>query len=212
MVLCRVFKLWRFYKWNIRNQLFFFYLKKVERLIREMGKRRKILCFWEFYKVNFYLCLIFFCNYLIYIRIYRYIYIGCRKRLLVVVYFDDLNFRCIESQNCWIKREIIIICIFYFLDDLDIEFFLEIEDEQDDRMESDRSGDFFSDDYFILLNVDISDLMVENNFIRQYVFRFNFSVNVILNMVMVVVIFVVVGLGIGYVIGEYIFYKYVCFL
>lgn len=33
-------------------------------------------------------------------------------------------------------------------------------------MESDRSGDFFSDDYFILFNVDISDLMVENNFIR----------------------------------------------
>lgn len=44
-----------------------------------------------------YSCLIFPCNYLIYIRTYRYIYTGCRKRLSVVVYFDDPNSRCTES-------------------------------------------------------------------------------------------------------------------
>lgn len=77
-------------------------------------------------------------------------------------------------------------------------------------MESDRSGDPFSDDYSTLSNVDISDLMAENNLIRQYVFRPNPSVNVTLNMVMVVVISVAVGLGIGHAIGEYIPYKYVC--
>lgn len=71
-------------------------------------------------------------------------------------------------------------------------------------MESDQSGDPFSDDYSTLSNVDISDLMAENNLIRQYVFRPNPSVNVTLNMVMVVVISVAVGLGIGHAIGEYI--------
>lgn len=177
-----------------------------------MGKRKKILCFWEFHKVNFYSCLIFPCNYLIYIRTYRYIYTGCRKRLSVVVYFDDPNSQCTESQNCWIKREITTTCTFYFLDDPDTESSPEIEDEQDDRMESDRSGDPFSDDYSTLSNVDISDLMAENNLIRQYVFRPNPSVNVTLNMVMVVVISVAVGLGIGHAIGEYIPYKYVCLL
>lgn len=97
MVPCRVFKLWRPHKWNTRNQLFPLHLKKVERWIKEMGKRKRILCFWEFHKVNFYSCLIFPCNYLIYIRTYRYIYTGCRKRLSVVVYFDDPNSQCTES-------------------------------------------------------------------------------------------------------------------
>lgn len=87
-------------------------------------------------------------------------------------------------------------------DDPDTESSPEIEDEQDDRMESDRSGDPFSDDYSTLSNVDISDLMAENNLIRQYVFRPNPSVNVTLNMVMVVVISVAVGLGIGHAIGS----------
>lgn len=105
MVPCRVFKLWRPHKWNTRNQLFPLHLKKVERLIKEMGKRRKILCFWEFHKVNFYSCLIFPCNYLIYIRTYRYIYTGCRKRLSVVVYFDDPNSRCTEIELELLDKE-----------------------------------------------------------------------------------------------------------
>lgn len=89
------------------------------------------------------------------------------------------------------------------LDDPDTESSPEIEDEQDDRIESDQSGDPFSDDYSTLSNLDISDLMAENNLIRQYVFRPNPSVNVTLNMVMVVVISVALGLGIGHAIGEY---------
>lgn len=91
------------------------------------------------------------------------------------------------------------------LDDPDTESSPEIEDEQDDRIESDQSGDPFSDDYSTLSNVDISDLMAENNLIRQYVFRPNPSVNVTLNMVMVVVISVALGLGIGHAIGEYMY-------
>ncbi|XP_061183452.1 uncharacterized protein LOC133191732 [Saccostrea echinata] len=86
-------------------------------------------------------------------------------------------------------------------DDPDTESSPEMADEQDDRIESDRSDDRHSDDFSTLSNVDISDLMAENNLIRQYVFRPNPTVNVTLNLVMVVVISIAVGLGIGHAIG-----------
>ncbi|XP_062601904.1 uncharacterized protein LOC134263545 [Saccostrea cucullata] len=86
-------------------------------------------------------------------------------------------------------------------DDPDTESSPEMADEQDDRIESDRSEDRHSDDFSTLSNVDISDLMAEDNLIRQYVFRPNPSVNVTLNLVMVVVISIAVGLGIGHAIG-----------
>lgn len=91
---------------------------------------------------------------------------------------------------------------YQFLDDPDTESSPEMEDEQDDRIESDRNEERHSDDFSTFSNVDISDLMAEDNLIRQYVFRPNPSVNVTLNFVMVVVISVAFGLGIGHAIGE----------